>query len=157
MTDCHHHAEQLKLTLEEGMLTWFLGTASPMVVAAAVANSRQGSWLLVGRGVLLPGKGVIQLELLGKGARNLTLDMAKRLAGSTHLVVDSALAYLLIVKWGMAFLDRTVAPLHLVEVADQGVGLSWQRQGGHLQILSKESESAHTGQTRAERRISSTV
>ena len=67
MSDCHHHAEQLKLTLEEDMLTWSLGMASPMVVAAAAAavvvNSRLGSWLLVGKGVLLQGKGVIQLEL----------------------------------------------------------------------------------------------
>ena len=56
-------------------------------------------------------------------ARNLTLDMAKRLVGSTHLVAYLALAYLLIVKWGRGLLDRTVAPLNLVEVADQELGL----------------------------------
>ena len=51
----------------------------------------------------------------------------------------------------MAFLDNIAVRPYLVEAVDWGADLFWQRQGGHLQILDRESESARKGQMTAAR------
>ena len=74
------------------------------------------------------------------------------LGGETLLIVNLALAYCLAVNLGMAYLENIAVPPCLEEVVDQGVQTFWKRQVGHHQILNKESESAHKGRKKAERK-----